>query len=72
MTTDTAAQAAIGAAAHELHLPTVRAEATASRRSPPENTSPTWGSSPRSCPPRSTTAPTVAVPGASTRPSSPG
>jgi DNA replication protein DnaC len=28
MTTDTAAQAAIGAAAHELHLPTVRAEAT--------------------------------------------
>ena len=28
MTTDTAAQAAIGAAAQELHLPTVRAEAT--------------------------------------------
>jgi DNA replication protein DnaC len=28
MTTDTAAQAAIGAAAHELHLPTIRAEAT--------------------------------------------
>jgi len=28
MTTDTAAQAAIGAAALELHLPTVRAEAT--------------------------------------------
>ena len=28
MSTDTAAQAAIGAAAHELHLPTVRAEAT--------------------------------------------
>ncbi len=27
-TTDTAAQAAIGAAARELHLPTVRAEAT--------------------------------------------
>ena len=28
MTSDSAAQAAIGAAAHELHLPTVRAEAT--------------------------------------------
>lgn len=28
MNTDNAAQAAIGAAAHELHLPTVRAEAT--------------------------------------------
>jgi hypothetical protein len=28
MTTDTAAQAAIGAAVLELHLPTVRAEAT--------------------------------------------
>jgi len=28
MTTDTAAQAAIGAAAQELHLPTIRAEAT--------------------------------------------
>ena len=28
MSTDTAAQAAIGAAAHELHLPTVRAEST--------------------------------------------
>ena len=28
MSSDTAAQAAIGAAAHELHLPTVRAEAT--------------------------------------------
>jgi DNA replication protein DnaC len=33
-------------------------------RSPPANTSPTWDSWPRSCPPKSTTAPTGAAPGA--------
>ena len=70
MTTDTAAQAAIGAAALELHLRPSAPKRPAYRRSPPGNASRTWDTSPRSCPPRSTTAPTGAAPGASTKPSS--
>ena len=72
MNSDSAAQAAIGAAAHELHLPTVRAEATRLSEIAARERQTHWGSWPRSSPPRSTTAPTGAAPGASTKPSSPG
>ncbi len=68
---DAAAQACIGAAARELHLPTVRTEAL-SLRSPTGNATPTCRTSPKSWPQRSTTAPNDAAPGASTTPSSRG
>jgi hypothetical protein len=43
---DTAALAAIGAAARELKLPTVRADAAGWPRSPSANGRPTWPTSP--------------------------
>jgi hypothetical protein len=64
---DAAAQAAIGAAARELKLPTVRDQA-GWPRSPPANTPPTWPTSPKSSPPSSTTAPPAAAPAASPKP----
>jgi hypothetical protein len=70
-TVDAAAQASIGAAARELHLPTVRTEATRLARSPTGNATPTCATSPKSWPPRSTTVSNGAAPGASTMPSSP-
>ena len=69
---DTAAQAAIGAAARELHLPTVRDEAHGWPRSRCGNGTPTSASSPRSSPPRSTTAANGAAPAGSPKPTSPG
>jgi hypothetical protein len=68
---DDAAQAAIGAAARELHLPTVRTEAARLAEIAVRNAKPTSRSWPRSSPPRSTTAPNGAAPAASPRPSSP-
>jgi hypothetical protein len=49
---DTAALAAIGAAARELKLPTVRADAARLLRSPSRNGTPTWATSPSCCVPR--------------------
>ena len=68
--TDTAAQAAIGAPARELHLPTVRAEATRLAQIAQRTGCPTWRSWLRSSRPRSTTGPSAVVSSASTRPAS--
>ena len=71
-TVDAAAQASIGAAARELHLPTVRTEAARLAEIADRERHTHLRTSPRSWPQRSTTAPNGAVPGASTTPSSRG
>ncbi len=70
--TDAAAQAAIGAATRELHLPTVRDRGRPGwPRSPPGSTPPTWPTWPRSWPPRLDDRAERAAPAASPRPASP-
>ncbi len=64
-TTDTAAQASIGAAARELHLPTVRTEAARLAEIAVRERQPIWCSWLKSWPPRSTNAPNVGAPDAS-------
>ena len=67
---DAAAQAAIGAAARELKLPTVRDQAARLAEIAARDTPPTWPTSPKSWPPSSTTAPPAAAPAASPTPAS--
>jgi hypothetical protein len=69
-TTDAAAQASIGAAARELHLPTVRTEAVRLAEIADRERQTTCVTSPKSWQPRSMTAPTDAARAASTTPSS--
>ncbi len=69
--TDTAAQAAIGAAARDLHLPTVRDEATRLAEIAVRERQSHLGFWPKYSPPKSMTAMTGAGPGASPKPSSP-
>ena len=65
---DTAALAAIGAAARELKLPTVRADAARLAEIAVRERQTHLATSPRSWPPRSTTAPAAAAPAASPKP----
>ncbi len=72
VTVDAAAQASIGAAARELHLPTVRTEATRLAEIANRERHTHLATSPKCWPPRSTTALSGAEPDASTMPSSRG
>jgi hypothetical protein len=69
-TVDAAAQASIGAAARELHLPTVRTEAARPAEIAARERQTHLRYLPRYSPPRSMTAPNDAAPAASTTRSS--
>ena len=71
-TVDAAAQASIGAAARELHLPTVRTEAVRLAEIADRERHTHLGYLAEVWPPRSMTAPNGAEPGTSTMPSSRG